>query len=225
MNRFIDASLGLKDRESRRARKTFITSAIALLTPIAIGLAIFQQQQAQKQNIMSNISANQSVETYLLINNQLDAMVEAIRAKKQLDNLWIGKDGVSLRVLGALRQAVHHNQQGWKERLRLRGTDVIFSPDGRLLATIDKSTVRIWNTATGEELQTLEGHQAAVSSVVFSPDGQRIATASGDNTARVWRVGDMEDMLAISCDWVRHYLASKPEDDADRDLCEGVGDK
>ena len=54
---------------------------------------------------------------------------------------------------------------------------------------------------------------------------KRVATALVDSTARLWRVGDIEDMLAMNCDWVRPYLVSKPEDDADRDLCEGVGDK
>ena len=34
--------------------------------------------------------------------------------------------------------------------------------------------------------------------------------------------GDMEDMLAINCDWVRGYLESKPEGDEDRHLCDGV---
>jgi len=30
-------------------------------------------------------------------------------------------------------------------------------------------------------------------------------------------------MLAISCNWVRHYLKTKPEDDEDKHLCHGVG--
>ncbi|NES45583.1 WD40 repeat domain-containing protein, partial [Moorena sp. SIO2C4] len=32
----------------------------------------------------------------------------------------------------------------------------------------------------------LTGHQDSVLSVAFSPDGQRLATASSDNTARIW---------------------------------------
>ena len=63
-----------------------------------------------------------------------------------------------------------------------------------------------------------------MSSVVFSPDGKRLATASNDKTAQVWQVGDIEEMLVINCDWVRHYLHTKPEDDEDRYLCDGVGE-
>jgi WD40 repeat protein len=36
------------------------------------------------------------------------------------------------------------------------------------------------------ELNRLEGHEAAVKSVSFSPDGQTIATASGDETVKLW---------------------------------------
>ena len=100
---------------------------------------------------------------------------------------------------------------------------VVFSPDGKQIATASwDNTARVWSVDTGEELQTLQGHESLVYSVMFSPDGKQIATASDDDTARVWQVGDLEDLLAISCDWVGHYLASKPEDDADRDLCKGV---
>ena len=98
----------------------------------------------------------QTAEARLLVNNQLDAMVEAIKAKKQLNNLWMGKDDVSLRVLSRLGQTVHHNQKGWRERLRLQGTDVIFSPDGTQVATVDDKIVRLWDVATGKQLQKIK---------------------------------------------------------------------
>jgi WD40 repeat protein len=101
---------------------------------------------------------------------------------------------------------------------------VVFSPDAKQLATASSdNTARLWNATTGKQLQELKGHQSRVRSVVFSPDGKQLATAS-ISTARIWRVGDMEDMLKIGCDWVRHYLESNPDvEEEDRDLCEGVG--
>ncbi len=194
-NKFIDASVGVRDRQLRRARRNAaIGFTLATLASVASVLFFIQQQETQKQSI---ISITQTSETHLLLNNQLDAMVEAIRAKKQLDNVWIGKDGVSLRVLGSLGQTVHHNQKGLKERLRLRGRDVIFSPNGKLLATIDENIVRIWNAQTGEELSTLQGHEDSVNRVVFSPDGKRVATASGDTTARVWDADTREVLQTL----------------------------
>ncbi|NET72248.1 MAG: TIR domain-containing protein [Sphaerospermopsis sp. SIO1G2] len=40
----------------------------------------------------------------------------------------------------------------------------------------------------GRERNRLEGHQSYVTSVSFSPDGKTIATASDDNTARLWNL-------------------------------------
>lgn len=82
---------------------------------------------------------------------------------------------------------------------------VVFSPDGKLLATasIDK-TVKIWTADTGDELRTLRGHDNWVNAVVFSPDGKTLASASRDNTIKIWNVenGQLLKTLAKHHDWV-----------------------
>ena len=67
--------------------------------------------------------------------------------------------------------------------------DVTFSPDGNAFATagMDK-VIRLWDTATGRLLRTLEGHTDDVKTVGFDPGGTRLASGSYDRTARIWEV-------------------------------------
>ncbi|KAH6954040.1 WD40-repeat-containing domain protein, partial [Ilyonectria sp. MPI-CAGE-AT-0026] len=47
-------------------------------------------------------------------------------------------------------------------------------------------TIKVWDTATGACVQTVEGHGGPVHSVAWSADGQRLASASHDDTIKVW---------------------------------------
>jgi WD40 repeat protein len=69
--------------------------------------------------------------------------------------------------------------------------DIAFSPDGTRLAlagaTPDGSgSIGLWDTATGEPLPLLEGHDQRVLSIAFNPDGTRLASGGNDNTVRLW---------------------------------------
>ena len=77
-------------------------------------------------------------------------------------------------------------------------TAVIFSPDGRRLATASfDRTVKLWDVQTGEDVFTLRGHTAGLSNLAFSPDGNLIISGGGDATARVWNATPLaSDVIA-----------------------------
>jgi WD40 repeat protein len=81
----------------------------------------------------------------------------------------------------------------WTQVQQLTGhtapiTDIAFFPNGSVVTSSVDSSARIWNPATGESVFTLAGqHQQKVLAVAVSPTGNQVATASADNTVRLWR--------------------------------------
>lgn len=83
-------------------------------------------------------------------------------------------------------------------------TDLIWSPDSKYLAFYDGSnyasqsfnslsqnkadpTVHIWSPFTGQEILVYRAHTDGVNCIAWSPDSTLIASASADNTVRVWQ--------------------------------------
>jgi WD40 repeat protein len=52
--------------------------------------------------------------------------------------------------------------------------------------------VRVWERATGKEVQKLTGHYGGVLSVAVTPDGRYIVSGSGDQTVRVWSIDKLK---------------------------------
>ena len=52
----------------------------------------------------------------------------------------------------------------------------------------EDETIRICDTASGDTLQTLRGHTESVRSISFSPDGKLLASASEDESVRIWNL-------------------------------------
>jgi COMPASS component SWD3 len=58
----------------------------------------------------------------------------------------------------------------------------------KLTPSAADATIRIWDTATGKHLHTLEGHLAGISTIAWSPDSKTLASGSDDKSIRLWDV-------------------------------------
>jgi len=66
-------------------------------------------------------------------------------------------------------------------------TTACFCPRGKLLLSgCDDGSVRVWDTATWDDMYTLHEHQQKVTCIAVDPTDKVIASASWDGTIRLW---------------------------------------
>lgn len=82
--------------------------------------------------------------------------------------------------------------------------DYAFSPDGnRILSAARDGTLKLWDSATGEELATMGQRQYSDYPVAaaFAPDGTRIISADSDGKVRLWDVASGTEISSVLRDW------------------------
>ncbi|HEX2994184.1 MAG TPA: hypothetical protein VHP14_05150 [Anaerolineales bacterium] len=100
------------------------------------------------------------------------------------------------------RQFVVHETDTWAETLRFgMPCDCVYaiSPDLSLLATAERATsetpILIWDTETGEQVQSLEAGKGFTAFLAFTPDGRMLWRASEHGDLTAWDT-DKWDLLA-----------------------------
>ncbi|MHA7958488.1 WD40 repeat domain-containing serine/threonine protein kinase [Streptomyces sp. L500] len=74
--------------------------------------------------------------------------------------------------------------------LTVDGTDggriAAFSPDGQLLAAVNRGTVLLWNTASRQEVATLKGDGELIQAMAFHPGGRILAAGAMGGKVFLW---------------------------------------
>ncbi|KAJ5419433.1 uncharacterized protein N7487_002983 [Penicillium crustosum] len=126
----------------------------------------------------------------------LGCVPEAITAMLKLEGL-LHENGVSLdllrRVQDASRFIRYYRHAIESSPLQVYSSGLVFSPTQSITRICYQKEKPDWilNSPVVDEswsscLQTLEGHRSPVSSIAWSPDGSQLASASVDNTVKIW---------------------------------------
>ena len=181
-------------RQAEKARKyqqrLIVGISGALLLAVGLGLrAMRSERTALRSEVEALVSSSQG---NYAANQRLDAMVDGVKATQILKRL--GKSGESLQqpVQEVLRQAIYGAQEYNRLLFNTSAENMVFSPDGSLLAAgMGDGTVDLLQ-ADGTIARQIQAHDTKVSSVAFSPDGSLIASSSADQTFKLWQVkGDL----------------------------------
>lgn len=189
-----------KRKQSETKLKRFLIRALIGSIMAGLGFAVLaviavkSARQTQINEIKSSIA---TTDAYSFSNQTLDALVEAIKARRKLQGMVWPDLNIQTQTQENLEKAVYqvveyNRLQGYSNAV----WSVAFSPNGQILASSGNDKIKLWSQ-DGNEQRTLEGHQGSIWSIAFSPDGQTIASAGGDKTVRLWKTVDGQSLKVI----------------------------
>ena len=183
----IETKLVQEQKLAKLQRFLITTISSALFVTISLGVAVYwQYRQAVKKSIEAHITSSESL---FISEKRFAALIEALEAKEEAQQLWGLSQNTKLKTDFVLQQAVYNvlesnTFKGHKDIVL--GVD--FSPDGRhIISASADNTLKLWRQ-DGKLINTFVGHTDTVLSVAFSPDGKLIASASKDGSVKLWNL-------------------------------------
>jgi len=176
---------GQKHTARQLRQRAYYLSGLMFLALVMAIAAFVQRNTANNQ---THLASARELALASINNLSKDAELSILLAIEAVSESKLTNLPVPYEVQDALHRAIqnsriHYSLTGHRGDV----SAVIYSPDGKLLATAgsDKKVI-LWEAATGKELLTLNGHNQTIEDIAFSPDGRVLATASDDKTVKLW---------------------------------------
>jgi WD40 repeat protein len=128
-------------------------------------------------------------------------------------SIAVGDDARVIRIVDTGTGRVLHRLEGHSEAI----WKVILSPDSRFLASFSEASrqsdgdIRLWDTATGKEVQRLRFSAQQNVTVAFAADSSLLAAGWNDGSIRVWETTSWRTVHRYSSPAGVECLAFSPE--------------
>ena len=202
-------------RQARRRPAEAAVLAMLAVTALAfVGLGVgwrfhlrlLREYRRTDQARQSEASERRRAETYLYYNRMALAEREysannVERVERLLDDCPRGLRGWEWSYL---KRQCHHELLTIPHASSLDQsvtvTHVVFSPDGRQLATSCRDgMVRLWDAATGSLIRVVGRHDSAALAVAYHPDGSQLASSGQDGLVKVWEPATGRLLRVLRC--------------------------
>ncbi len=112
----------------------------------------------------------------------------SIAADPKLPRIAVSGKDTLIQIVDLPERKVSRRLQGHTDGIPF----VHFEPGNRLISASDDKTIRLWDTVSGNVLETATGHTSLINHFAVSPGDQWLVSVSSDDKIKLWQLPDLK---------------------------------